>query len=70
MRKFKLSEIKSIARWKYAVDITNASSRDAIPEDYEQVGYSAGVYGALLQGKETGTLYAITARSTALFIFC
>ena len=73
MRKFKLSEIKSIARWKYAVDITNASSRDAIPEDYEQVGYSAGVYGlngALLQGKETGTMYAITARSTALFIFC
>ena len=73
MRKFKLSEIKAIARDKYTVDITNASSRDAIQERYEQVGYSTGVYGlngALFQGKETGTMYAITARSTALFIFC
>ncbi len=73
MRKYKQSEIKAIARSKYAVDITKAHSREAIPEQFEQVGYSAGMYGingALFQGTETGTMYAITARSTALFIFC
>ena len=73
MRKFKLSEIKAMARDKYTVDITNTHSRAAIPEQYEQVGYSAGangLSGAILQGMETGTMYAITARTTALFIFC
>ena len=38
----------------------------------DKVGYSVGVYGlngGLLQGHESGTLYAITARTSALFIY-
>jgi hypothetical protein len=37
-----------------------------------QVGYAIGIYGLngkLLKGDKTGTLYAITARSSALYIF-
>lgn len=73
MRKYTLHEIKAIASDKYSVDITNAKGREAIPERYEQIGYSVGTYGltgALFQGMETGTIYAITKRSKALFIFC
>ena len=39
---------------------------------YTQIGYSAGVYGCngmLLQGHKTGKLYAITARTSAIFVF-
>ena len=38
----------------------------------EKVGYSSGGYGlngGLLKGHNSGTLYAITARTTALFIY-
>lgn len=37
-----------------------------------QVGYSSGVYGCngmLLKGNKTGKLYAITSRTTAVFVF-
>ena len=62
---------------KNAENITNADNN--VREELEkkegwlrQVGYSAGVYGCngmLLQGRNSGTLYAITARTTAVFIF-
>jgi hypothetical protein len=37
-----------------------------------QVGYSCGVYGCngqLWKGKNTGTLYAITNRTQAIFLY-
>ena len=54
-----------------AKDITHSSSRAAIPERYSQVGYSAGVYGCngMLFRGNSGKLYAICARTTAIYIF-
>lgn len=55
-----------------AIDVTNASDRKAIPEDYSQVGYSCGLYGCngmLLKGYDTGKLYAVCARTLAIFVF-
>ena len=37
-----------------------------------QIGYSCGTYGVngqLFQGHNTGKLYAVTARTTALYLF-
>lgn len=71
MKQFTQKEIKSYVQLGLAVDITTAHSPDEIPERYDKVGYSRGVNGGnglLLRG-ESGTLYAVTARTTALFIF-
>lgn len=38
-------ELKRLVKVGAAKDITDSSSRAAIPEDYRQVGYSSGVYG-------------------------
>lgn len=67
MRKYTQKEIRTLVRLGYADDITKAG---AITEPYTIVGTSRGVYGvngAVLQGDTTGTLYAITARSSSLF---
>lgn len=77
MRKYTQKELKTLVRTGAAVDITNhgtAEYRALIEKekDLDKLGYSSGVYGingGLLQGQETGTLYAITARSTAAFIY-
>ena len=77
MRKYTQRELKTLVRTGVAVDITNhgtAEYRALIEKekDLDKLGYSSGVYGisgGLLQGQETGTLYAITARSTAAFIY-
>lgn len=70
-------ELKALVRDGIAVDITNGDNEtrrkiEAEEEYYTQIGYSAGIYGcngALLQGHKTGKLYAITARTSALFVF-
>lgn len=77
MRKYTQKELKTLVRTGAAVDITNhgtAEYRTLIEKEkyLYKLGYSSGVYGingGLLQGQETGTLYAITARSTAVFIY-
>lgn len=77
MRKYTQKELKTLVRTGAAVDITNhgtAEYRALIEKEkyLDKLGYSSGVYGingGLLQGQETGTLYAITARSTAAFIY-
>lgn len=77
MRKYTQRELKALVRTGAAVDITNhgISEYKALinKEKYlEKLGYSSGIYGingGLLQGRETGTLYAIAARSTAAFIY-
>lgn len=64
-------ELKRLVRVGAAKDITYSSSRRDIPEEYSQVGYSSGVYGCngmLLRGK-SGKLYAVCARTSAIYIF-
>lgn len=71
MERLTQRELKRLVRIGAAKDITNRSDRSAIPEYYIQIGYSAGVYGCngkLLQG-ESGQLYAICQRTTAIFVF-
>lgn len=71
MEKMTQKELKRLVNVGAAKDITYSSSRRDIPEDYRQVGYSSGVYGCngmLLKG-ESGQLYAVCARTTAIWIF-
>ena len=73
MTKYTQKQLREMVKNGVAVDVTNAQSRaEAVPEDYKKIGYSLGVYGRnglLLQGCESGTLYAVTARSSAVFMF-
>ena len=77
MKKYTQKELKNLVSLGAAEDITrgNNETRDAIESVegyYTQIGYSAGVYGCngmLLQGHKTGKLYAITARTSAIFVF-
>lgn len=71
MKKYTQSELKNLVSLGAAVDVTLAFDYDAIPERYEKIGYSGGINGCtglLLRG-ESGKLYAVTRRSTALFLF-
>ena len=71
MKKYTLREIKRFVSLGLAQDITTAN-RPAIQEPFEKIGYSAGIYGingGLLRGQSSGTIYAITARSSALFYY-
>ena len=71
MEKVTQKFLESLVLSGAAVDVTRAVDYDAIPERYEKVGYSGGVNGCnglLLRG-ESGTLYAVTRRSTAIFLF-
>lgn len=71
MEKLTQKELKRLVRIGAAKDVTNSSSSKDIPEYYKHIGYSCGVYGCngmLLQG-ESGQLYAVTARTSAIFIF-
>lgn len=71
MEKYTQKQLRSLVASGEAKDVTNASNRDAIPESYKQIGYAHGIYGCngkLLQG-ESGQLYAVTSRTTAIYIF-
>lgn len=64
-------ELKQMVKSGRAIDVTNAKGRNEIPENYRQIAYSSGVYGCtgmLLQG-ESGQLYAVTDRTSAIYIF-
>lgn len=69
MRKYTLKELRNLIRIGAAEDITGGNP-PAISEPLDKIGYSSGIYGingGLLQGRNTGNLYAITARNTTLF---
>lgn len=71
MRKYTLRELRNLINTGAAVNI-NGAPLPAIMEPFEKIGYSAGLYGingGLLQGKSSGTLYAITARNSTLFYY-
>ena len=64
-------ELKRLVKVGAAKDITHSSSRTAIPEEYSQVNYSSDVYGCngMLFRGHSGKLYAICARTTAIWVF-
>lgn len=77
MRKYTQKELKNMVALGMAEDVTRAND-----EDYEkiikkesylsQVGYSSGVYGCngmLLRGNKTGCYYAVTSRTSAIYLF-
>lgn len=77
MKKYTQKELKNLVALGAAEDITRGDNEtrkniESAEGYYTQIGYSAGVYGCngmLLQGHKTGKLYAITARTTAIFVF-
>ena len=77
MKKYTLKQLKSLVNNGLAVDLTKGNNdtykKIIEKESYlSQVGYASGIYGLnckLLKGDNTGTLYAITAKSSALYIF-
>lgn len=71
MEKMTQKELKRLVKVGAAKDVTYADSRSDIPESYTQIGYAAGIYGCngmLLKG-ESGQLYAVTGRTSAIYIF-
>lgn len=71
MEKVTQKFLQSLVLSGAAVDVTRAVDYDAIPERFVKVGYSSGTYGlnGLLLRGESGTLYAVTRRTTAVFLF-
>lgn len=71
MQKYTQKQLRNLVASGVAVDLTNSGSNQ-IPEAYKQIGFAAGVYGCnglLFRGLDSGRLYAITARTTAIFIY-
>ena len=77
MKKYTLKQLKNLVNNGLAVDLTKSNNdmyKELMKKEgyLSQVGYAIGIYGLngkLLKGDKTGTLYAITARSSALYIF-
>lgn len=72
MIRYTQKQLKELVKRGIAQDVTHAAEANEIPEPYRQVGFACGVYGCnglLLQGLTTGNLYAVTARTTAIFLF-
>ena len=71
MEKYTQKQLRSLVASGEAKDVTYSSNREDIPESYTQIGYSHGLYGCngiLLKGA-SGQLYAVTSRTTAIYIF-
>lgn len=77
MTKYTQKQLRAMVRDGIAEDITHGDNdtRDDILRRegiLDHIGYASGVYGcsgALFRGRESGKLYAITARTTAVFVF-
>ena len=71
-----LKSIKDFANQAGVIDVTYFSSdklNKLLKEEgfFNQIAYSAGIYGvsgAILQGAKSGKFYAITNRTTAIFV--
>lgn len=76
-RKYTQKALRRLVAHGLAVDITNADNakREELLQlegRLDKIGWSQGIYGCnglLLSGFTTGTLYAVTARTAAVFIF-
>ena len=72
MEKYTNKQLKSLVSCGAAIDVTYAKKQSDIPENYTQIGYVSGTYGCsgmLLKGCDTGKLYVVTSRTTAIYIF-
>ena len=77
MHEYTQKALKEMVVREMAEDITNADLEKYKQlvdweDGFTQVGYSSGIYGCngmLLQGVRTGHLYAITARTSAIYLF-
>ena len=77
MTRYTQKELREMVRNNVAVDITSGTNetRKEIEkkEGYlTQIGYACGIYGCngmLFKGHNTNELYAVTSRTTAIFIF-
>ena len=72
MTKYTIKQLKSLVNSGAAIDVTYAKKKSEIPESYTQIGYAAGLYGCngmLLRGCISGKLYAVTSRTTAIYLF-
>lgn len=69
MTKYRQKDIRNLVKQGIAIDITTNHSENAIPERYELVGWSQGVYGT--NGKvyrgESGQLYAVTKATSTMY---
>ena len=71
MTKFTQRQLRNMIAEGVAVDVTNARSREDIPEPYSQIGYSHGTYGCngmLFRGDKTGNLYALVGYVSSIYI--
>lgn len=75
MRKYNQKGIRNFVHLGLAENISNYDfekmSRFLHEHNIERVGYSTGIYGinaGLLQDKDTGDMFAITSRCSALFM--
>lgn len=77
MKKYKQREIKGFVAMGHAIDITNhdgymQEQLETLEGKLDCIGYSHGVYGVnglLLRGRNSGKLYAITTRSSSIFLY-
>lgn len=77
MVKYTQKQLRAMVNDGIAEDITRADDEkrgelEKAEGWLRQIGYASGVYGCngmLLQGRNSGTLYAITSRTNAIFIF-
>ena len=71
MTKYTQKQLRAMVKDGCAIDVTYANKVTEIPERYRQIGYAEGIYGCsgkLLMG-DSGQLYAITQRTTAIYLF-
>ena len=72
MRKYTQKQLRELVRLGCAEDYTHKPSEYIYTlRRLDKIGYSSGVYGlngGLVEGMETGTLYAIIGRCANLFI--
>ena len=77
MTKYTQKQLREMVQNGIATDISNYNNNGrneilAREGYYTQVGYASGTYGCsgmLLKGNETNSLYAITSRTQAIYIF-
>ena len=74
MKKYTQRELKNLVNIGAAVSLNNWSFEQINElrrtKSLDKIGYSSGIYGingGLVQDRETGNCYAITARNSALF---
>lgn len=76
MTRYTLKQLKEMVKTGIATDFTKTTNKEykelIANGGYTQVGFASGIYGCngkLLKGLKDGKLYAITDRTSAIFIF-